>query len=298
MKHERATEEIRELAALYALGSLTQHEARSFEIHKRENCSVCEAEFRKSERAASGIGFAAAEIAPPDYIRDLLSARIEREPQTASPEVRPGPPVGEKTMKESPRPVSAALSLSPESRSKRPSLFPWVLVVVLAALALFAAYSWWTTQEANLQLQARTSATESDVGTLKSALETSKEEAGNLGRILTAVGKPGVRIAHLIAQSAAADNAAAVIWDTAQNQCFILGNFSPAPEGKRYQLWFFLQASRISAGPFKINSNGPTFVTVSVPQEAAGAVAAVVTLEPDNGSQIPTSPYYAVGRIE
>jgi anti-sigma-K factor RskA len=296
LKHERATEEIRELAALYALGSLTQHEARSFEIHRREGCSVCEAEIRKFEHAAAGIGFAAAEIAPPDYIRDLLSARIEREPQTASPKAGQGPAAGEKT--ESPHPVPAAFSLSSESRDKRPSMFPWVLVVVLAALGFFAAYSWRTAQETSLQLQAKTSATESDLGTLKSALEVSKEEAGNLGKILAAVGKPGVRIAHLIVQSATAANAAAVIWDTGQNQCFVLGNFPAAPEGKRYQLWFFLPPSRVSAGPFKINSNGPTFVTVSVPREAAGASAAVVTLEPDNGSRIPTSPYYAAGRIE
>ena len=36
MKHERLTEEVQELAALYALGALTQHEARSFEIHLRD----------------------------------------------------------------------------------------------------------------------------------------------------------------------------------------------------------------------------------------------------------------------
>ena len=72
MRHERATEEIRELTALYALGSLTQREARSFELHMNEGCSVCEAEFRKFKHAAAGIGFTAAEVAPPDYIRDLL----------------------------------------------------------------------------------------------------------------------------------------------------------------------------------------------------------------------------------
>jgi hypothetical protein len=45
MRHERATEELRELAAFYALGSLTQHEAHSFEIHVQEGCPVCEAGF-------------------------------------------------------------------------------------------------------------------------------------------------------------------------------------------------------------------------------------------------------------
>ena len=155
MRHERATEEIRELAALYALGSLTQHEARSFEIHMREGCPVCEAEFLKFEHAAAGIGFRRQRLPLRIIFRDLLSARIEREPQTASPEVRPGLPAGERTAMEPPRPVPVTLSLSPESRKKGPSLFPWVLVVVLAGAGLFAAYSWRTAQETNLQLQAR-----------------------------------------------------------------------------------------------------------------------------------------------
>ena len=170
--------------------------------------------------------------------------------------------------------------------------------MIFAILGFFAAYSWRITQETNIQLQAKTSAAEADAGTLRSELENSKERAGNLDKILTAMGKPGTRMAHLIVQSAAAAFAAAVIWDVDQNQCFVLGNFPPAPEGKRYQLWFFSPASKVSAGPFKINSNGSTFVTVPVPQDAASASAAIVTLEPDNGSQIPTSPYYAIGRIE
>lgn len=298
MKHERATEEIRELAALYALGSLTQHEARSFEIHMREGCSVCEEEFRKFRQAAAGIGFATAEIAPPDYIQDLLLARVEREPQTAPEEAQPGPSSDAKIVEESSRPVSTALSLSSESRSKRPRLFPWVLVLVLAGLAVFAAYSWKIALETNLQLQAKSSAAEADAWTLRSELEVRKEEAQNLGIILAVVGKPGARMARLIVQSAPAASAAAVIWDVEQNQCFVLGNFPPAPEGKRYQLWFFSQASKVSVGPFKVNSNGPTFVTAPVPPEAVNASAAVVTLEPDNGSQIPTYPYYSAGHIE
>ena len=40
MRHDRATEETRETAALYALGALSQHEARAFEIHLAEGCDV------------------------------------------------------------------------------------------------------------------------------------------------------------------------------------------------------------------------------------------------------------------
>ena len=85
MKHNGATDEIQELAALYALGSLSQREARSFELHLQEGCSSCAAELQTFQNTAAGIGLSAAEVEPPEYLRDLLSARIEREPQDEIP---------------------------------------------------------------------------------------------------------------------------------------------------------------------------------------------------------------------
>jgi len=105
-------------------------------------------------------------------------------------------------------------------------------------------------------------------------------------------------MARLVVQAAAPASSAALIWDMEQNQGLLFGHFAPAPEGKSYQLWFFTPAAKVSAGSFKVNADGRTLVTVPVPRDAASASAAVITLEPDNGSQIPTSPYYAVGRIE
>jgi hypothetical protein len=46
------------------------------------------------------------------------------------------------------------------------------------------------------------------------------------------------------------------------------------------------------------DQTGRVFMTLPVPKEAAGATAVVVTLEPDNGAQIPTQPYCAAGRID
>jgi anti-sigma-K factor RskA len=89
-----------------------------------------------------------------------------------------------------------------------------------------------------------------------------------------------------------------VIWDTEKSQCLVLGSFPPALQGKRYQLWLFTPVSKVPAGVLKTDPNGRIFETMRVPQEAGNASAAVVTLEPDSGSEIPTSPYYAAGRIE
>jgi anti-sigma-K factor RskA len=297
VKHERATEEIKETAALYALGSLTQREARSFESHiKAEGCSVCAAEFRKFERAVSGIGFGVDEAPAPVYIRDLLAARIEREPRATAPILEANPAVEEKTMHDLLRPSSVAPRILSQPGSDGPSMLPWVLVIALAVIGLAIGYSWKSARDLNGQLEAKVSATQSDIEDLQKRLNDTREHSGALQNILSTLAKPGTRIARLVIQSASPASSATAIWDTERGNCLVLGKLQPAPEGKIYQLWFFTPASKVSAGPLKIGSNG--FVTISTPRDAANAVAVVITLEPDNGSQIPTSPYYAVGRID
>jgi len=295
VKHERATEELRELAALYALGTLTQHEARSFELHVKEGCPICKAECRRFEQTVAQIGIATEEAAAPEYIRDLLSARIEREPQKAPPKAQPRPAVEEKTMHEILRP-SPALRLLSQPQSDRPNIFPWVVVAVLVILGLGVVYAWKSAEDANTQMAAKVSSAKTDLQDLQTKLGLQRENSSNLERILTAVGKPRPRIARLVVQTIPPAFSSAVVCDTEKNTCLLVGKFPAAPEGKVYQLWFFSPVAKISAGPFIASTTG--IVTIPVPQEAANASAAVITLEPDNGSQIPTSPYYAAGRID
>ncbi len=54
-----------ERAALYALGALSQHEARAFEEHLSEGCPSCAADLRDFERVVEGLAFGAPPAAPP-----------------------------------------------------------------------------------------------------------------------------------------------------------------------------------------------------------------------------------------
>lgn len=291
MKHERATEEIRELASLYALGSLTQHEARSFEIHMREGCSVCESELRKFARTIAEMGFAAEEVQAPDYIRDLLLARIEREPES---DVMQGPT---KESEPSPNELAPAVAL-PHSKGKQWSILAWVLAAGLVILAIASWYLWKTSQETNKQLQAKLAAARMDVEELEKQISSQIGKSAEMQQILSIVHKPEARIARLIGQAATPEFAGAILWDTKENECLAIGSFLPTPQGKVYQLWFFSAAAKIPVGLLQTSAGGRVFTTLRVPQEAAGATAVVVTLEPDNGSQFPTAPYCAAGRID
>jgi anti-sigma factor ChrR (cupin superfamily) len=79
MKHERPTEEMQTLAALYALGALDPHEAREFEAHLKEFCPRCEADIHAFEAVASQLALSQPAVAPRPQVREQLLARISRE---------------------------------------------------------------------------------------------------------------------------------------------------------------------------------------------------------------------------
>src|SRR6185503_11041701 len=83
LKHELDKEEFQEKAALYALGALSQHEARAFERHLAEGCSSCEVDLVQFEEVAGTLSFDSPAEAPPVYLRDVLLARIDNEVRTA-----------------------------------------------------------------------------------------------------------------------------------------------------------------------------------------------------------------------
>jgi anti-sigma factor ChrR (cupin superfamily) len=78
MSEHAAAHEMTELAALYALGALSQSEARSFEEHLGEGCNACGAELESFEQTVRTLGFGAPEDEPPARLRAELVARVEK----------------------------------------------------------------------------------------------------------------------------------------------------------------------------------------------------------------------------
>lgn len=79
MSHTAAHEEMRELAALYALGALPPEEARIFEEHLAEGCATCAEELREYESVAAELALTATPAAPPAGARERLLARVSEE---------------------------------------------------------------------------------------------------------------------------------------------------------------------------------------------------------------------------
>src|SRR4051812_21915209 len=70
--NQHVTEEVEARAALYAIGALTQHEARAFEEHLADGCDACREELRDYETVVGLIGVGAPEAMPAERVRERL----------------------------------------------------------------------------------------------------------------------------------------------------------------------------------------------------------------------------------
>ena len=73
-----AAHEMTDVAALYALGALSQHEARSFEEHLAEGCDICQTELESFEQTVRAVAFSAAEAEPSARVRAELLATVSK----------------------------------------------------------------------------------------------------------------------------------------------------------------------------------------------------------------------------
>lgn len=293
LSHEKPNEEIREIAALFSLGVLTQHEAGSFEAHIREGCPVCEAEYLRFKHITAEIGLAANEAEAPDHVRELILARIEREPAEKAP-------VAESEQEEPeavtpPAPVSRPI-LTQRRPKKRSSVFPWILTIVLALAAGACFYLYFSEKAGKEQLNSEIATAQTNIKNLQTLLNNREDGPEELEQIISVVSKTETRIFHLAGLAPAPMASGAILWDVQQNRCLIFGYIPPAPQGKAYQLWFLTDSNeRIPSGLLRPDPNGQLFDWFPIPEDISNLTMAV-TLEPVGGSKTPTLPYYATGR--
>jgi len=271
---------------LYALGALSQHEARAFEVHLREGCPVCQAEISQYESVTGELGLAAPAVPPPAYLRELLVARLEREaaPPATAPAVASGTPL--------PTPVRAPSSVR--------LYLPWAVAACFAALFAFSYRSIRQIGQEIARQQERLVALQSEGEQLKTTLTQERMRVQQLDQVRSVLTSPGSRVVLLAGQGSAPSASGAVLWDTHRNRWLVTASLPPPPVGKAYQLWFITTAqAKISAGVIRTDVTGQSFTIIDVPSDVSKQVAAAaITLEPEGGSEQPTMPIYVLGRAD
>jgi anti-sigma-K factor RskA len=285
MKHNVATDETREQAALYALGALSQIEARAFEVHIREGCSICEADLQGFDGVVCVLGMQPAEASPPIYLRDLLVARIQKE----------RPPIaqdGEDSAAGAARPGIVTSDRSTGSRV----VMPWAIAAALAVVALASLYAWRRADERSRLQAGQMAGLVAQYDRLESQLDHLDKKNAEQGAMLRVMGSPGAKMIPLTPQGSF-NAGGELVCDTLGRQWVVSATLPAAPPGKVYQLWFVTPTAPKSAGLLETDAAGHGFKILTLSPDVGPVNAAAVTLEPEGGSEKPTLPIYVVGKM-
>jgi anti-sigma-K factor RskA len=280
LRHEKVTEETQEVAALYALGALSQHEARAYERHLREVCPACAEELARHEGVVANLGLAAPASVPSLYVRELLLARVEREAPTIDPGAK----------KEDSEPA-------PRRPSFLQAYLPWAIAAACAVLAVLAWLSFRQLGQEVASQQEKLNSVQNEAETLRLRLEQERAPAQQLEQIRSILSSPGSRLIELVAQQPASSASATVLWDTQKNRWVVTASLPPPPAGKVYQLWFITPGANVKAGLLRTDPTGRSFTDIDVPSSVKRITATAITLEPESGSEQPTMPLLALGKV-
>jgi len=283
LKHQGITEESQTIAALYALGALSQHEAQSFENHLREGCAPCQDELNEFELVAGTIGLGSAEATPPAYIRDILKSRIEKEPQTSPALVR----FPEQVKPISEQPAQPRLTFAQ-------SFIPWAVAATVALLAIVSFLAWQDERQRAMSARQQLAALQSESAELRTQADRQAVKAQEIEQINAVLTAGNAEVIPLKVDPA---YSAKIYWDREKNRWLVAVDLPKPPEGKGYQLWFVTPEAKISAGMIKTDETGHGFNIVTIPPAIGPVAFAAITIEPEAGSEQPTSPIYAIGKV-
>lgn len=252
------------LAGAYAVNAVTEEERRSFELHL-DQCADCRAEVAELRAAAATIA-ADVELPPSPALRASILSAVSQTRQLSPLETEAPAPV-DAAPAPTPTPVVVGASGAPAAdpqvqvdelaARRRNRLRPWLAAAVAAAVLTVGGLVW---QPWSDDAPAQLTATEQVLG------------ADDAQRLELPMGTSEVTLVRSPSHKQAV---------------FVADAMPTPPSGKAYQLWFDVPGQgMVSAG--MIPTTG-TAVTVMLKGDASVATGAGITLEPESGSEHPTS---------
>jgi len=249
---------LQDLSAAYALGALSSEEARRFEAFLAGSPEA-QREVAEYRDVAALLALGGPEAAPSADLRERVLSRIR------------GPSAG-----------------SPAAPRRPPAAWGALAAGLVAAVGLGFGY---------VQLREARDL-RAELGRTMQRLAATSELLTAREATLNAIFEPGVRMFQLTA-SGDPDPLIQLFWDRERHRAIVHGyKLGSLPEGRAYQLWFIKDGAPVPSVTFKPEPTGHVKVE-QIPVPADGEVsAAAVTVEPESGSTLPTSPIFLVGPLE
>lgn len=263
-----SSEQLREMAAAYALGALSDTEARAFAAWL-ESSPETQREVAELREVQALLALGSEGPLPPAGLRGRVLAHALRKP------VAPSTP----------------------ARSFRPAPSRWLPATVWIALAA-SIVALVGVSLSRLKVNKVMAAQDSVIAALRQNLATTDADRTLQAATLQALLAPGVTLTRLTAQGNAAPEIQLFYNRTGRTAIASAAHLAPSAAGRVYQLWFIPKSGKpIPSVTFTVDADGRAILTgITVPADQ-GLAAAAVTDEPAGGSPQPTTTPFLVGTL-
>ncbi len=243
--------------ALYALGTLEGDERVELEKHLKD-CADCRHELERLRGDAALLALAASGPAPPQRARGRLMNAVTREPR---------------------------ISIEKPS-TRRISLWSQMGWVTASAAIVIAAFLWRT----DASLSRRMTNLEKEFNEQQTELQRAQE-------VTAALNATDALRVTIVPPRAAPQPQGRVIYVPNRSSLIFLANNMPAlPARRAYELWLIPSSgSPIPAGVFKPDAHGNATLVNPRFLRRGETKAFAITVEPETGSELPTSKPIMIG---
>lgn len=258
-------ETLRELIPAYSLGMTDADETRLVE-RLLPQCPDVASELADYTRMADAALLGIPQVEPPAHVRHALLRRIGPE---AAPAVRRAAP---------PRWFDALARpfLSPQRLLPAAAALSMTLALVIAVYALLA------------------------VDNLRQDQRALAAQLQNRDALLSLLGTDDLFTFNLTAPQAEGDGAPSGVILCNPDQTLVVvqvRDFPVLPDGMAYQVWLTHDEVRVSGGVFRVDSAGTGTLIFNAPEPMREFEYMGITLEPQTGSDRPTSPPLVRGQL-
>lgn len=246
-----------EMLALYALGALEAAEESELCTHLR-SCTECQSELAALRGDAALLALSAVGPAPPQRARQRLLAAISNEPRR--------------------QPARQRLILG----TLRPRWLSFAPIAAALILAIFSLMLW----RLDARLQRRLDRTQAELQEVQDQLRKTE------GLVALLHSPDSMHLTLVKVQTPPQPQIKAVYSPKMGRLLLMASGLDPIPESRAYELWLLPAngSAPMPCGMFKPNAKGDAMMDHSLSEAGIQAKGFAITIEPESGSEAPTSP--------
>ena len=293
-----AEKDYKENLAAHALGALDENERREFDALLTEDASL-RAEFDGLRETATALSFAAEPLEPPAEVRLRILEKIKQTPQTEKTKFTV---IEGGKNKSTEKAVPAVVTEFGGIVTPRPKFWSRAagIVAVAASIAVvILAYSLINTTRQNAQARTQIAELNQKLSEAEQNLNKTSGELAQIRAERELLASPQTIVAALGGTENSPQARARLVFDKQTGKAFLyVENLPDAPAGKTYQIWWISDPTKPApGGTFKTADNGKGELRDQIPAKDLNAGVFAVTLEPEGGSQSPSSKPYLISKL-